>query len=155
MNETQLPARIVCKLTYNGYPMSDLMVLFVFKTLRKNDYHIVAGPSDQEGHVVVEYDQIKKQANSQLESALMDFVPIEKAFSGNYSANIMSCEDIISAISAYELFKSIGWYPENYIEHLKKALHALSSNNCATENVKVEILDVQPLEEQEHRNIDV
>jgi len=122
MNKNKLPNRVDCQIVYKKNPIADLMLLIELKTVRKNAYNIIAGPSDQEGVVVITYDEIMKQAGKQLELALMDFDPIEKAFTGDISVKVMSYEDLKNAIGAYELFKSVGWYPEYYRDHLEKAM---------------------------------
>ena len=125
MKDILLPKRIDCTVLYEQEPIADLMLLAEFKTVRKNCYDIIFGPSDQQGKAAVAYDEIKKQADSQLELALMDYDPIDKAYDGNISVKVMGSEEIKNAISAYELFKSVGWYPTNYLENLKKALKML------------------------------
>jgi hypothetical protein len=132
MQENKLPKRIDCTLAYEKKPVADLMLLAEFTTVRKNSYAIVSGPSDQQGKVTITYEEIKRQADSQLELALMDFDPIDKAFSGEISVKVMSYDDIQDAISAYDLFKSVGWYPANYHEHLEKASQILQEIDAAS-----------------------
>ncbi|MCP4269319.1 MAG: hypothetical protein GY777_27740 [Candidatus Brocadiaceae bacterium] len=139
MNNYTLPKLINCKLTYNELPVSGLMLWAEFTTVRKNPYSIVFGPSDQKGRAILVYENIKCQAGSQLESAIMDFDPIDKAFSGTVSLKVMTTDDLLNAINAYELFKTVvKWYPTKYCEHLETARSVLQYIDVASVKVEVE-----------------
>lgn len=143
MQENILPKRIDCTLEHEGKPVADLMLLAEFTTVRKNSYSIVFGPSNQQGRAAITYEEIQRQADSQLKLALMDFDPIDKAFSGSISVKVMNYNDIQNAIRAYDLFKSVGWYPDQYHEHLEKASRILLQIDAAAVTINVVVTPSQ------------
>jgi hypothetical protein len=138
MKESILPERIDCTLALEKRPVTGLMLLAEFTTVRKNSYGIVFGPSDQEGQASLTYEELKRRADSQLELGLMDFDPIDKAFSGEISVKVMNYDDIQKAIIAYDLFESVGCFPANYRENLERSLQILQQIDATA--VKIEIV---------------
>jgi hypothetical protein len=137
MENYKLPERLDCVLTYHGKPIADLMLWAEFRTLRKNPYTIVYGPTDQQGRATLSYEDIKRQADSQQDLALMDFDPIERAFSGTITVKLMTYDDVQNAIRAYDMFKSVGWYPAHYREFLEAAKGVLRSIDSGAVHIEV------------------
>lgn len=150
MKEYILPKKIECFLTLPKIPVVNLMLWAEFSTVRKNPYTIVFGPIDLQGVASISYEGIKQQADIQIALALMDFDPIEKAFSGTISIKIMTNEDLKNAMRAYDLFKTVGWYPAKYKEKMKNASKMLVTIDASA--IKIDVV-ITPIEDASNYNI--
>lgn len=130
-----IPEKIDCVVSKNGTPVMGLMFLAELKTIRKNPYTIVFGPTDREGRACLDRATIIQQADSQLNLALMDFEPLEKAFIGVVRVTVMQEDDVQNALRAYDLFKSVGNFSDQYKDDLKSALIALHQLDVSKLNV--------------------
>ena len=120
-----LPNRIECVVAQNGTPVMGLMLWAEFKTIRKNPYSFVFGPTNYEGYACLDRATIIQKADSQLNLALMDFDPLDKAFTGVVRVAVMQEGDVKNALCAYDFFKSVANFSDRYEDDLKSALVAL------------------------------
>jgi len=80
------------------------------------------------------------QASQELELAIMDFSPIEVAFSGHIEVSIMGISDIDNALRAYEMFKKGTFFPVDYSANLvnaKQVLRNIDNSQKLSLTVKV------------------
>jgi hypothetical protein len=120
-----LPDKVDCVVAADGSPVMGLMLQAEFKTSRKNAYTLVFGPTNRDGHALLDHAAITQQADSQLNLALMDFDPLDKAFSGVVRITVMQEADVQNALRAYELFKGVANFADHYQDDLKSALTIL------------------------------
>lgn len=120
-----IPVQIDCVVQQGVNPVQGLMLRAEFKTTRKNPYSIVFGPTNQEGCACLDHATIIQRADSQLNLALMDFDPLDKSFSGVLQLAVMQESDVQNALGAYELYKGVVSFPNNYENNLKSALIVL------------------------------
>jgi len=101
---TNLPEKIDCIVTEDGNPVLGLMLWAEFKTARKNLYMFVFGPTGREGHAYLDHAMIFQKAESQLNLALMDYDPLEKAFVGVVRIGIMQESAYSKCVSCLRSF---------------------------------------------------
>lgn len=134
-----LPERLDCVVAEDGNPVMGLMLRAELKTTRKNPYTILFGPTNRDGCACLDRAAIIRQADSQLNLALMDFDPLEKAFSGVVRVAIMQEGDVQNALHAYELFKGVANFTDHYEDDLKAALAAVRHTDASKLNVRVKV----------------
>ena len=139
-----LPERIECVATKDGAPVAGLMLLAELQTLRKNFYSIVFGPTDHQGRASLSRQTILKEAEIELNLALMDFEPLEKVFSGVVHVNVMDSKEIDGALHAYHIFKGAGGFAKEYEQNLKAALTVLGQSDGSQFQVQVNIEQQSP-----------
>ena len=140
MSCSKLPEMVICNLTKEGSPIANLMIMIELSTLRKNHYTIVFGPTDVNGNAILSAEEIKRQANSQLQLALMDYDPIEESFVGLMRVKIMTHSDIKNAIAAYDLFKSEAYYPHHYRDALDSVIRTLDQIDVSRICISVKVV---------------
>jgi len=136
---TSLPEKIDCFVADGGNPVKDLMLRAEFQTIRKNPYTVIFGPTNRNGYAYLDRATISQQANSQLNLALMDFEPLDKAFTGIVRIAIMQKSDVQNALRAYEIFKSVANFTDHYEDDLKSALVAMRHTEAHKLNVSAKV----------------
>jgi hypothetical protein len=104
---TVLPTRIRIKVLSNGAPLAGALVMLRFKTLRNNDFTSIAGPTAADGEVIVDRDQIAREASLEKKLFPMDFGELETDFAGAVTIEPLGLEDIDRALAAFQLFKEV------------------------------------------------
>ncbi|HUW20061.1 MAG TPA: hypothetical protein VMW16_12235 [Sedimentisphaerales bacterium] len=120
-----LPERIECVVTHEGSPVQGLMLEAQLKTTRKNPHQVLFGPTDALGRVVLLRSEIEEWAASELYMAIMDFDPLEHAFSGIIELRVINKKELADAVEAYEAYKEETSYPQGYLSNLHKAREIL------------------------------
>lgn len=134
-----LPKKLDCVVVVNGNPVMGLMLRAELRTTRKNPYTIIFGPTNRDGHASLDRATIIRQADSQLNLALMDFDPLEKAFSGVVRVTVMREGDVQNALQAYQLFKGAVNFTDHYEDKLKAALTTVRHTDANKLNVQVKV----------------
>ena len=122
-----IPHTIECEVTDGSQPIEGLMVWSQFRTSAKNPYTIIFGPTDGLGRTSITCEEIKQWAASEIELAVMDFHPLESSFAGIIEFRVMNEQDLGNALQAYELYKSVSYYPEEYYHDLRNAREVFRS----------------------------
>jgi len=115
-----LPDKFEAFCSRDGEPVRGALLSLTMRTQHKNDYDFIIGPTDTTGKAAISKDEIVRQANNQLNLALMDFSPIEKCYAGDFEVKVLSKTEIKRALEACELFGQDS-YPEGCFEKLKNA----------------------------------
>jgi hypothetical protein len=120
-----LPAKLICTIKSDNRPVQGLMIEAVLKTSNKNNYSIIFGPTNNEGVATIDYEELIKQTNSELELGVMDYNKLEDVYDGNIDILVMSVEELKAALGAYEIYKDVAYYPINYSANLESAINIL------------------------------
>jgi hypothetical protein len=107
-----------------------------FKTRRKNDFTSIAGPTDVRGEVIVDRDQVAREASLEKKLFPMDFGELETDFAGVLTIEPLGLEDIDRALAALHLFKEVSRYRPSHEEHLDNATRILSHHRGAALSVE-------------------
>lgn len=134
-----LPEKLDCVVVTDGNPVVGLMLRAELRTTRKNPYTIIFGPTNRDGCARLDRATIIRQANNQLNLALMDFDPLEKTFSGVVRVTVMQEGDVQNALQEYELFKGAANFTDHYEDDLKAALTTVRHTDANKLNVRVEV----------------
>jgi hypothetical protein len=118
----QLPNKLHCRATLYGQAVQGVLLISTFSTVAKNPYHFVFGPTDASGMAHIDKFTILRQAEAELNLAMMDFQPLEAVFSGQITTRAMGADDIGRALEAHALFADVFCYPDQYEAMLKTAL---------------------------------
>ena len=141
MNQENLAMKLPKKLTYcvsqGNAPVPGLMLKAIFKTLHKNHYSIVFGPTDENGKAMLDDKTITDEAAQQLQLSMMDYAPLENVFSGTVVVSVMGVDDLERALKAYELFGSVSKYPDGYIERLGNAIQLIRQMKVPKEGFSI------------------
>jgi hypothetical protein len=100
-----------------------LAVRLRFGMNAKNSYSYLAFLNSQ-GIAQVSSDELLRTFAEERSIAIMDYVDPRIGFTGKIGAKIFDTNEILGAIHAYEMFKSVLSYPDNYEAQLKIALKA-------------------------------
>ncbi len=116
-----IPEVIECQVLHEGEPVQGLMLLVQLKTTRKNPYTLALGPTNEEGRALLLRTEIEQEAASEMDFALMDFVRLDKAFSGTVEVSLMREEQLDAALHAYGMFHEFTEYPPDYQANMMRA----------------------------------
>ena len=135
-----LPEHITCLVTSTCQPVTGVMLLTEFSVIKKNPYTFVWGMTGCDGLASLNRTEIQHEAIRQRNMAIMDFEPLEIAFSGTLRTHIMSVSDIDNALNAYGLFREVTRFPENYEQRLKSARMVMSQIDIASLHCRITIV---------------
>ncbi|MCL5280089.1 MAG: hypothetical protein M1376_09300 [Planctomycetes bacterium] len=116
-----IPEVIECQVLHEGEPVPGLMLLVQLKTTRKNPYTLTLGPTNEEGRALLLRTEIEQKAAAKLDFALMDFVPLDEAFSGTVEVSLMREKQLDAALRAYGMFHEFTEYPPDYQATMMRA----------------------------------
>lgn len=116
-----VPEVIECQVLREGKPVQGLMLHVQLKMTRKNPYTLALGPTNEEGRALLLRTEIEQEAAAELDFALMDFVPLDKAFSGTVEVSLMREEQLDAALRAYGMFHEFTEYPPDYQANMVRA----------------------------------
>jgi len=136
MGSAMLPSRITIRVFSDGTPLAGALVMLRFKSCRKNDFELIAGPTDAQGEVIVDRDQIALDAALEQKLFPMDFGRLETDFAGVLTVWALSLGDIDRALAAFRLFKEVSRYPPSHETHLNNAKRILNRHIGAVLSVE-------------------
>ena len=125
MSKRRLPSKLYITCSVNGRPLPNELVCVTIKTNRRNDFPLIFGPTNQNGHITVTREELIGQAMDEKKVAQMDFGDPEYDFTGDIEITPLGLQDIDNALGAYRLFRKAGGYPRNWIRLLKIAKKSL------------------------------
>jgi len=116
-----LPDEVHCIVTCDNRGVARLFVKIRFRTAQKNDYTVLAWPTDGQGSVMLTKEAVLASANTDLHLAGMDFRRITDVSTGEVHVQVMGEKGLRAAVAACELFGE-RWYPAGYRDALEQAL---------------------------------
>ncbi len=116
-----IPEMIECQVLHEGEPVQGLMLLVQLKTTRKNPYTLTLGPTDDNGQAVLLRSELEQQAAGELSLGIMDYIPLDKGFSGTIELRVMRGDQLDAALRAYEMFHRVYNYPPDYQATMMRA----------------------------------
>jgi hypothetical protein len=111
----KLGSRFVLVCWADGERLPGVFVLLTLKVRRKNDFHILGGPTDETGTAVVTREDIERSVERDRETFIMDYTGLADC-TGEVMARPWNREAIEAALRAYELFSPHLPYPQGYRE---------------------------------------
>lgn len=129
-----LPEELRCKASIRDEPLPGIPLVATFGVVAKNSYSFIFGPTDSSGVAALAKADILMQAEDQSNLAIMDYHPLEGAFSGGISLGAVSHEDARRALAAFAQFHGHFRYPQGYEKMLQSALSNpfLADTSCIT-----------------------
>ncbi len=119
-----LPDESIVTCKADGEPMMGLLVMVTLEMRKKNDYHVLFGPSDRQGRIQVRKSEILEKIREEQSLFPMDYEGEE--FRGeSLRVEPMGLRDLESALKAYEVYGPEAGYPERYREVLTGAWETL------------------------------
>jgi len=97
------------------------------KSRHKNNYWFLFGPSNSNGVIDIEWEQIVDRAHDTASFSVMDYASFEDSFNGDIIVELADDARLKRAISAFDQFSGFFPYPENYKSNIEAALQALQS----------------------------
>jgi hypothetical protein len=126
---------IVCRA--DGSPIAGAYIDVTVKVRRKNDFPVLAGPTDVTGVTLVTREQIEESADWHKRAFLMDYTGLGDA-TGEIVVTPKNREHLDAALRAYELYHRYLPFPAGYQEKLLKGKGVLNKLAPATLSVEVE-----------------
>jgi hypothetical protein len=117
-----LPEELRCRASIRGEPLAGIPLFATFGVVAKNSYSFIFGPTDFRGIAALAKADILSLAQEQADFALMDYHPLEFAFSGGISLRAVSHENARRALEAFSRFQAFVGYPKGYEEMLQSAI---------------------------------
>jgi hypothetical protein len=113
-------------LTRDGQPAPGMFIKVRLRMPRKNDYHLVFGPSDAQGRITVTHDRLLAEARREAEFFLMDYGDAAEA-ADEVSVTPLSSDDLDRAISAHDLYAQVAAYPASWRTDLERARRVVTA----------------------------
>ena len=104
-------------------------VRITFGMAEKNDFDYITF-LDATGRAEISREQLLRSFDQERQFFLMDFADPRTAFNGDIQAELLTKEDVETAIEAYGKFSSHYDYPHGYLDGLKLALTANPQSRC-------------------------
>jgi hypothetical protein len=124
-----LPNEIVVVVKRNAIPVSGMFVLCALRSMHKNDFKLVFGPTDSAGRLRVSREDLLREGGNEKRLFPMDYGDVETDFSGELKVTPMNREALSRALAAYSMFNKVSPYPTGYEENVRRARDALEHGN--------------------------
>jgi hypothetical protein len=82
----------------------------------KNSYHIVVGPADNAGEILVSGSELAAEVYRAIELAMMDYVPLPAGWTGEIIIRPVTTADLGQLRHGYETWKASGAFPKGLSE---------------------------------------
>jgi hypothetical protein len=115
----KLPDTVLVTVTRADQPIPDMWVVLEFPMAQKNPYQLAFGPTNGLGQIRVTADEIRAEALKVNNLFLMDYVSIERFWTGTLRVTPMNRPALERALSAQRMFHNYK-YPEGYREMLQR-----------------------------------
>lgn len=109
-----LPRSIRAIILVGGAPASGLAVYTSIKTMRKNAFGCIWGPSDVNGQIVIDGADLLRQAEVERHAFIMDYGHPEGDGAGRIEVSVIDIDDLDRALKAYEIFSTGLEYAAGY-----------------------------------------
>lgn len=123
----KLPEQIEVTATVDSKPLEGVLILVTIVTTYKNDFHLLFGPTDDKGRLVITRDEMIREAQRERELFLMDYGDPEINFAGELVISIFGREKLKNAITVYPDFKDVVEFPPDHLNHLHRAQEILGN----------------------------
>ena len=133
----KLPTYIKLVCLKDGQPAGGLFATIILKTRHKNDIVMSGGPSDEQGVIFINKQQIEESARWATSTFPMDYTGLAD-LSGEIRVKPKDQGDIRRALRGYEMFRSSYPFPPKFAEQLQDALVSLDQVSPAHLHVRVE-----------------
>jgi hypothetical protein len=128
--------KLICRA--DGAPTRGMFVTVRLKMSRKNDFSVLAGPTDEHGAAVLTREEIDRSVEWDRNTFVMDYTGLGDS-TGEIVISPLSRKELHRAMDAYKLFRSANPpYPPRYPQRLQEALQTLETIVPATLSVEVE-----------------
>lgn len=121
---TTIPALLEVTCTADDRPQPGLFVSVSLRMCKKNDHHMVFGPSDDRGKIDISRDDMMNWVKNACDLFPMDYADLS-GFGGEIQVDPMGPGMIESAMKGFEMYGSIGPFPSGYANRLAEALETL------------------------------
>ena len=118
----EIPDLLEFRIGRDRYSAAGVLVKVILKTVTKNDYSQIYGPSNESGYISITKDDILRSAKKDADFFPADYNPLTGVFAGSYSVDVMQEISIQKALKAYALFSKSYEYPSGYEQMLNAAL---------------------------------
>jgi hypothetical protein len=140
-----LPEKLTATCKADGEPVSGLLVDLTVKMRRKNDFHMVFGPSDGEGTITIHNLEILGQVETDQRLFEQDYADLHY-FSGELLLEPMDQRSLESAYHAYEIYRAAVPFPSDYPDKLREAWETLNKRHPERLDVEVAVEPPPPTE---------
>lgn len=114
---------ILCRA--DGTLQADLVVAVTLQTTAKNDFNLIAGPSDANGKIYLTQGEMKSEVQRSADAFPADYAGLS-AFSGVIVVSPLDHVHLEAALDAYDLYQAAIPYTADYRTKLEKAWMTLS-----------------------------
>lgn len=143
MTTPQLPDTLEIFCHADDRPRSDLLVMVTLTMSQKNPFHLIFGPTDSAGKLVVVKAQLELGMTSTAEVFPSDYAG-PAAFAGEIHVGPLGLPQIQAALRAHDMYQAVVAYPTDYRTMLKNAWESLYQHGAKRIEIrKVLVLPAQ------------
>jgi hypothetical protein len=107
VNSHALPRIVKIAIEASGVPLAGAWVHVALGTTRKNPHGMLAGPTNENGEVVVTDRTIEENVNQAVETSPMDYLGLH-AWDGSIRVEAMNRDRVAKVIDAVEIWENLG-----------------------------------------------
>jgi hypothetical protein len=127
----QLPDRVLVRCSLGDEPFEGAWLRLTLGVTRKNPFHLVIGPSDAQGWIIVTRDDLLSEARKYTELSPMDYGHPQGDWDGRLIVKLLGVRDIDAALEGHRLWGNAVDRPEGYVDSLLSLRRRLGQHSGA------------------------
>jgi len=134
----KLPNKMRIRILADGRPLAGMFVRVDLKAKWRSDFSLGFGPSDEQGVLVITYEDLIRQARELCDFFIMDYGDPEKDLAGEIVVAAKNREALLRATEAYDSFQHVVQFPPRYAEQIQEARMLLDELRPKRLSVEIE-----------------